>query len=123
MILNTGDDWQPDDEDILKWQQLYPAVDVFQELNAMEGWLDANPSRRKTKNGIKRFVNSWLSRAQDKGGSPMASNRPSTGINKTRDMSSLDDLSHNFTGDPEIRQRFIEKFGQCFERGRRYVGD
>ena len=33
----------------------------------MKSWLDSNPSRRKTKKGILRFVNSWLSKEQDKG--------------------------------------------------------
>lgn len=52
-----------------EWSGLYPAVDVMQELRKMAGWLDANPSKRKTKRGILRFVNGWLSREQDRGGS------------------------------------------------------
>lgn len=51
-----------------KWIELYPAVDVLQQLRNMSGWLNANPSKRKTKSGILRFVNSWLSREQNKGG-------------------------------------------------------
>ena len=39
----------------------------------------------------------------------------------TRDMTTLDDLSHNFTGDIKIREYFIEKYGQCFENGFRYT--
>lgn len=54
--------------DIDKWQDLYPAIDVLQQLRSMVGWLDANPTKRKTKQGIKRFINNWLSRTQDKGG-------------------------------------------------------
>ena len=69
MLLNNGDTHTPDDADIIAWQKAYPAIDVYQELNAMESWLDANPTKRKTPRGIKRFVNSWLARAQDKGGS------------------------------------------------------
>lgn len=53
-------------EDVEEWQVLYPAIDVLQELRKMKGWCDANPKNRKTKSGVKRFVNSWLSRAQDK---------------------------------------------------------
>ena len=66
MLLNNGDTYTPDDADIIAWEKAYPAIDVYQELNAMESWLDANPtwSRRKTPKGIKRFVNSWLARAQ-----------------------------------------------------------
>lgn len=72
MQLVTGDTYQTLDSDVIAWQRAYPAVNVHQELAAMESWLDANPSRRKTKGGIKRFINSWLSRAQNQGGSPMA---------------------------------------------------
>lgn len=32
----------------------------------MKGWLNANPARRKTKRGAKRFINSWLARAFDR---------------------------------------------------------
>lgn len=48
-------------------QRLYPNTDVMQELRKMRGWCNANPTRRKTKKGIDRFINSWLSREQDKG--------------------------------------------------------
>ena len=49
------------------WKETYPAVDVDQELKRMIAWLDSNPTRRKTRRGIDRFINSWLSREQDKG--------------------------------------------------------
>lgn len=48
------------------WKELYPAVDVLQELRKMKGWIDSNPTRRKTRRGIRRFINSWLAREQDK---------------------------------------------------------
>jgi len=66
MLLNTKEDWQPDEADVIQWQRTYPAINVHQELMAMESWCDSNPAKRKTKQGIKRFVNSWLSRAQDR---------------------------------------------------------
>lgn len=55
-------------EQCQEWAGLYPAVDVMQQLRSMRGWLDANPANRKTRNGIKRFVNAWLSRAQNQAG-------------------------------------------------------
>ena len=120
MLLNTGEDWQPEEEDVLKWQQLYPAVDVFQELNAMEGWLDANPTKRKTPRGIKRFVNSWLSRAQDKGGSPQAQESTKSGkVERTRDMTALDDLTHVFVTGIGLENVYLEKYGQYFKDGER----
>ena len=71
MMLITGNTYQTEDADVIAWQRAYPKVDVHQELAAMESWLDANPAKRKTPKGIKRFINSWLSRAQNQGGSPM----------------------------------------------------
>lgn len=53
--------------DIFDLRALYPAVDVMQELRNMLGWLRANPTRRKTKNGMARFINSWLAKEQDRG--------------------------------------------------------
>lgn len=72
MILNTGERWEPEDTDMIAWAKAYPAVDVFQEIRAMESWIDANPTRRKTKRGIKSFVVRWLGRAQNQGGSSPA---------------------------------------------------
>lgn len=49
-----------------KWTNTYPGVDVMTELHKAEAWCDANPTRRKTKRGAKRFLNGWLSRSQDR---------------------------------------------------------
>lgn len=49
-----------------EWNELYPSVDVLQELRKMKGWSNANPAKRKTKKGIQRFINAWLAREQDK---------------------------------------------------------
>jgi hypothetical protein len=67
MPLNDSSLFPIHQEDIDKWKELYPAVDVMQEIRKMIGWLDANPTKRKTKNGIKRFINGWLAKEQDKG--------------------------------------------------------
>jgi len=56
------------DDDLVKYRELYPAVNVEQELRNMVGWIDGSPTKRKTKTGIKKFVNSWLSKEQDQGG-------------------------------------------------------
>lgn len=72
MPLNDGSEWPIYQDKIDKWQTLYPAVDVRQELREMVGWLDSNPTKRKTKTGISRFITGWLGREQDKGGSRSA---------------------------------------------------
>ena len=71
--LNTGKLYPISEQEIAHWKELYPAVDVMQQLRCMIGWLEANPKKRKTKGGVMKFVNGWLAREQDKGGSPRAS--------------------------------------------------
>lgn len=50
-----------------QYEKLYPAVDVRQEFRNMSGWCEANPMKRKTRVGVKRFVTSWLAREQNNG--------------------------------------------------------
>lgn len=63
--LNDGSMYEISQDKYNEWLELYPAVDVMQELRNMKGWLDSNPKKRKTKAGILRFVTSWLARHQD----------------------------------------------------------
>ena len=65
--LNDGTTFIVPKKDFDQWHNLYPAVDVVQELRNMIGWLDANTTKRKTRKGIKTFINNWLTRVQDKG--------------------------------------------------------
>lgn len=69
LTLNTGEEYPITQSYINELVELYPAVDVMQELRSMKGWCNANPQKRKTARGIKKFVNSWIARVQDKGGS------------------------------------------------------
>lgn len=66
-ILNDGTYFEITENDVAKYQQLYPGIDVRQQLRNIEGWCDANPTRRKTRNGARRFLNNWLSAEQNKG--------------------------------------------------------
>lgn len=68
LLLNDGSEYPVTEEQLKDLSELYPAVDIMQELRKMKGWLIANPFRRKTKRGILRFINHWLSKQQDKGG-------------------------------------------------------
>lgn len=63
--LNTGENYSIYNEDVSKYKQIYPGVNVEQELRNMFGWLDSNPKNRKTKNGIKSFITRWLNKRQD----------------------------------------------------------
>jgi len=54
-------------DDVKHWEELYPNVNILQELKKMQGWSEANPNRRKTRRGVLRFINNWLAREQDRG--------------------------------------------------------
>ena len=54
---------------IWDWQQDFPAVNVRAELTKLVRWNKDNPRRRKTRNGIRRHISSWLGRAQDRAAS------------------------------------------------------
>lgn len=51
-----------------EFSSCYPAVDVEASFRAMRAWCISNPRQRKTRTGILRFVNIWLSKDQDRGG-------------------------------------------------------
>ncbi|HDQ03502.1 MAG TPA: hypothetical protein ENN23_02885 [Deltaproteobacteria bacterium] len=54
------------DEDLTFLSDSYPACDIKIELKKMAAWLVANPKKRKK--DYRRFINNWLSRQQDSGG-------------------------------------------------------
>ena len=64
--LNDNSEFEIYEEDVLLWQETFPAVDVRQELKEMKAWCIANPTFRKTRRGIKRFIVTWLSKEQDR---------------------------------------------------------
>lgn len=53
-------------EDFVGWQETFPACDIKMELLRMAEWLLSNPAKKKK--NYRRFINNWLSRSQDKGG-------------------------------------------------------
>ena len=57
----------PTAEDVLRWQQAFPGVDVRAALLRARAWVDADPKRRKTARGMKRYLTAWLGRDQDRG--------------------------------------------------------
>ena len=86
--LVDGTDFEISVETVAELSGLYPAVDVEQQLRNMRGWLLANPKNRKTKAGIMRFVNSWLSREQNSA-RPSANQKPggyTSGVDRLAEM-------------------------------------
>lgn len=66
LTTNTGQSWQPTQAELDAWSQAYVGLDVIGTLKEMAAWLIANPTRRKTFNGMPRFVNGWLAREQNR---------------------------------------------------------
>lgn len=63
----TSLQWQGiTDEDKAAWKKAYPACDIGQELLKMVEYLKSHPEKRYK--NYRRFINSWLSRSQDRGG-------------------------------------------------------
>ena len=68
LLLNDKTEHPIYQSQIDSWAELYPAVNIMQELRNMKGWSEANPTKRKTKRGVNSFVNSWLAKTQNQGG-------------------------------------------------------
>lgn len=52
-------------EDIIGWEEAYPAIDIQDQLLRAREWIRANP--KKVKKNWNRFFINWFSNAQDKG--------------------------------------------------------
>ena len=68
--LNNGTQYPVYRKDVEEYTALYPGVDIEQELRKMRGWCLANPSRRKTKRGVRAFIHTWMCKEQDRAKGP-----------------------------------------------------
>lgn len=64
--LNSGE-WPARQSFVQEMERLYPAVDVPATLREIRAWCIANPTKRKTQAGVKRFINAWFSKEQNRG--------------------------------------------------------
>lgn len=64
LTLNDNSEYEVVEYQAQQWKELYPDVDIMQELRNMKGWSIANPNKRKTRRGICKFINTWLTKAQ-----------------------------------------------------------
>ena len=73
-----------------QWQDTYPELDVIGQIQAAKQWCIDNPAKRKTLTGMRKFLGSWISRAQNRGDGGGQNNRASgqggklSGAEKTR---------------------------------------
>lgn len=63
--IKGGTEWRPTVTELDEWIKFYSAVDVIHELGRMRQWCVANPDRKKTARGVRKFVTTWLDREQN----------------------------------------------------------
>lgn len=61
--LKDGTPYSVPESDLKEYQALYSGLDVIHECQKAARWCRDNPARQKTRQGVKRFLGSWLSRA------------------------------------------------------------
>jgi hypothetical protein len=59
--------WSLTSAQVEAWQTLFPGVQVETECRKALGWVDANPHKRKTARGMKKFLYGWIARENDRG--------------------------------------------------------
>jgi hypothetical protein len=68
-LLNDGTEYDVTAEKVKYYAELYPAVNIEQDLRDITGWCFANKDKRKTRRGAESFINRWLAKTQNTGGS------------------------------------------------------
>lgn len=76
--LSDGSQYVLSLSEVDRYKELYPGIDVDNQVRSMVGWLEANPKNRKTRNGIKRFINGWLTKEQNR--APRISSKDTRGV-------------------------------------------
>jgi len=65
--LNDGTEFEVRELYAAELKRLYPIVDIPQTLREIRGWCLANPKKLKTRDGIKRCINTWMKKEQNGG--------------------------------------------------------
>lgn len=87
--------------DVGEWQGSFPGIDVMQQLRQCRQWNIDNPTKRKTAKGMRRFINSWLSRAQDaSGGTGNGTVRNNTADRQQRSLAAIAKTDAHHFGTP-----------------------
>jgi hypothetical protein len=88
MVTKTGEPFVLESDYLTRLKLTFPDVDLEQQFMEMELWLEANPSRRKTPGGMKRFITLWVSKADKE-----QKRQSKRNANSTRSRSLEDDLT------------------------------
>ena len=59
-----GSEFTYDDIFIAAARKAYPLTSVEKEVTKARAWLEGNPTKKKTRRGMKKFLNGWMARAQ-----------------------------------------------------------
>lgn len=97
-LLNDGTYYEITENDVETFQQLYPGIDVRQELRNIEAWCLSNPKNRKTRAGAKRFLNGWLSRSQNRA-------RPEKNVERGTKFSNFQDRGYSDADIDELERK------------------
>lgn len=65
LILAGNTRYDVFETDMLSFAQFYPGIDLKTEFRRMAAWTMTNPRLRKTRGGTPKFINNWLSKAQN----------------------------------------------------------
>lgn len=65
--LVDGTEYAVPERMVREWQTAYPAVDVLGLIGRLRTWSLSNPTKRKTRTGVSKFINSAVAREQDRG--------------------------------------------------------
>lgn len=60
--------WHATEAVIRSLQAGFPSLDVMGECRKAKAWAEANPVKRKTAGGMRRFLVTWMSKEQNNGG-------------------------------------------------------
>lgn len=64
-LLNDKSSYGVTQKQIDEWIELFPAIDVIQQLRNIKAWCISHPENRKTKRGALKFIFGWLTREQN----------------------------------------------------------
>lgn len=68
LVGKNAGPWNPPLSLIAQFESWYPSLHVDAELRKAAAWHATNPTKRKTRAGITKFLNAWLTKANDGGG-------------------------------------------------------
>ena len=118
--LKDGTDYEPDNDFLMELQRAYQGIDLEFQFKKMRIWCLSNASRRKTRRGIKRFINNWLARNYETHSRPRLSKSEQVGNAIFGPRSENDQMDMGQDGGTlwgAVDQRDLRRQGQCDQTG------